>query len=135
MNLQVLDSTDPGAVLNFVKNLDPQKTLYIVSTKSGGTIETLSFFKYFFTYCQNKLGKDQASKHFAAITDPGSGLEKMAKELNLRKIFINNPNIGGRYSVLSFFGSQFLYVSSHSCGKPHFDSGFVIRRCFICLAP
>ncbi|MCB0730601.1 MAG: glucose-6-phosphate isomerase [Ignavibacteriae bacterium] len=105
LNLQVLDSTDPGAVLNFVKNLDPQKTLYIVSTKSGGTIETLSFFKYFFTYCQNKLGKDQASKHFAAITDPGSGLEKMAKELNLRKIFINNPNIGGRYSVLSFFGT------------------------------
>ena len=103
MNLSVLDSTDPVAVLNFTKKLDPAKTLYIVSTKSGGTIETLSFFKYFFTYCKNKLGK-YANKHFIAITDPGSGLEKMAKDLDIRKIFLNNPNIGGRYSVLSLFG-------------------------------
>ncbi len=105
LDLHVLDSTDPQAVLNYADILDPQKTLYIVSTKSGGTIETLSFFKYFFTYCKNKLGGDYANKHFVAITDPGSGLEKMAKELNFRKIFLNNPNIGGRYSVLSFFGT------------------------------
>ena len=105
LDLAVLDSTDPGAVLNYANNLDPEKTLYIVSTKSGGTIETLSFFKYFFTHCTNKLGTEKASKHFVAITDPGSGLEKMAKELNFRKIFVNNPNIGGRYSVLSFFGT------------------------------
>lgn len=103
MNLFVLDSTDPVAVLNFTKKLDPVKTLYIASTKSGGTIETLSFFKYFFTYCKNKLG-EYTNKHFTAITDPGSGLEKMAKDLDIRKIFLNNPNIGGRYSVLSLFG-------------------------------
>ncbi len=105
LNMQVLDSTDPDAVINFTQNLDPQKTLYIVSTKSGGTIETLSFFKYFFTYCKNKLGDEKVVKHFIAITDPGSGLEKMAQQLNFRKIFVNNPNIGGRYSVLSFFGT------------------------------
>jgi len=104
LDLSVLDSTDPGAVLEYTEKLDPSKTLYIVSTKSGGTIETLSFFKYFFTHCKNKLG-EYAGKHFVAITDPGSKLEEMAKELNFRKIFVNNPNIGGRYSVLSFFGS------------------------------
>ncbi|MBK7105135.1 MAG: glucose-6-phosphate isomerase [Ignavibacteriae bacterium] len=103
--MKVLDSTDPDAIFNFTQNLDPEKTLYIVSTKSGGTIETLSFFKYFFTFCQNKLGTEKVSRHFIAITDPGSGLEQMAQQLNFRKIFVNNPNIGGRYSVLSFFGT------------------------------
>jgi len=105
LDLSVLDSTDPGQALNYAENLDPEKTLYIVSTKSGGTIETLSFFKYFFTLCKNKLGADEVGNHFLAITDPGSKLEEMATELKFRKIFINNPNIGGRYSVLSFFGT------------------------------
>ncbi len=105
LDLSVLDSTDPGQVLHYTENLDPAKTLYIVSTKSGGTIETLSFFKYFFTLCKNKLGAEKVGDHFLAITDPGSKLEEMATELNFRKIFINNPNIGGRYSVLSFFGT------------------------------
>ena len=104
LDLEVLDSTDPGAVLEYTKKFDPNKTLYIVSTKSGGTIETLSFFKYFFTHCKNTIGND-AGKHFVAITDPGSKLQEMATELNFRKIFVNNPNIGGRYSVLSFFGA------------------------------
>jgi len=105
LDLSVLDSTDPAQVLTYTNNIDPAKTLYIVSTKSGGTIETLSFFKYFFTLCKNKLGAKEVGKHFLAITDPGSKLEEMATELSFRKIFVNNPNIGGRYSVLSFFGS------------------------------
>ncbi len=104
LDLEVLDSTDPGAVLEYTKKFDPNKTLYIVSTKSGGTIETLSFFKYFFTHCKNTIG-EFAGKHFVAITDPGSKLQEMATELKFRKIFVNNPNIGGRYSVLSFFGT------------------------------
>lgn len=103
LNLHVLDSTDPGAVLAYKEKLDPKKTLYIVSTKSGGTIETLSFFKYFYNYCKSELG-EYAGKHFIAITDPGSKLEEIAAELKFRKIFLNNPNIGGRYSVLSYFG-------------------------------
>lgn len=104
LDLEVLDSTDPGEVLKYTRKYDPEKTLYIVSTKSGGTIETLSFFKYFFSYCNNEIG-EYAGNHFVAITDPGSKLEEMAKELKFRKIFINNPNIGGRYSALSYFGS------------------------------
>ncbi len=104
LQLFVLDSTHPEAVLRFEKELDPGKTLYIVSTKSGGTIETISFMKYFFTAAAKKLGTSAAAKHFIAITDPGSGLEETAKQLNFRKIFLNDPNIGGRYSALSLFG-------------------------------
>jgi len=102
-DLEVLDSTDPQAVIDYTEKFNLKTTLYIVSTKSGGTIETLSFFKYFFTFCKKTIG-EFAGKHFVAITDPGSKLEEMAKDLKFRKTFLNNPNIGGRYSVLSFFG-------------------------------
>ncbi|MDZ7623806.1 MAG: hypothetical protein U5J96_05085 [Ignavibacteriaceae bacterium] len=104
LDLHVLDSTHPEAILEYEKNLDPSKTLYIVSTKSGGTVETMSFMKYFFTSLSKKLGREKASKHFIAITDPGSGLEETAKKLNFRKIFLNDPDIGGRFSALSLFG-------------------------------
>ena len=105
LDLTVLDSTDPGAVLEKTRQLDPAKTLYIVSTKSGGTVETLSFAKYFYTRVVEALGPEQAGAHFLAITDPGSGLEQFARELGFRKIFLNDPDIGGRYSALSYFGS------------------------------
>ena len=104
LDLAVLDSTDPGAVSSFSEKLDPLKTLYIASTKSGGTVETLSFLKYFFNQTIDAVGDQNAGQHFIAITDPGSGLEKLAKKLNFRKIFLNDPNIGGRYSALSYFG-------------------------------
>ncbi|UCF85753.1 MAG: bifunctional transaldolase/phosoglucose isomerase [Desulfobacteraceae bacterium] len=104
MDLAVLDSTDPGAVLEFAGRLDPAKSLFIVSTKSGGTVETLSFMKYFYNQVSDAVGPDKTGEHFIAITDPGSSLESTATELNFRKIFLNDPNIGGRYSALSFFG-------------------------------
>lgn len=104
LDLAVLDSTDPEMVLDYAKRFDPAETLYIVSTKSGGTVETFSFMKYFFNQTIEKIGKENAGKHFVAITDPGSGLETTAKQLNYRKIFLNDPNIGGRYSALSLFG-------------------------------
>jgi glucose-6-phosphate isomerase len=104
LDLAVLDSTHPEAVKDFSDKLKAEKTLFIVSTKSGGTIETISFMKYFYTKTVNELGKDRAGNHFIAITDPGSGLESMAKELNFRKIFLNDPDIGGRFSALSLFG-------------------------------
>jgi len=104
LDLHVLDSTHPAAVLEYENKLDPKKTLYIVSTKSGGTVETMSFMKYFFTSVSAKLGREEASKHFIAITDPGSGLEETAKKINFRKIFLNDPDIGGRFSALSLFG-------------------------------
>jgi glucose-6-phosphate isomerase len=104
LNLAVLDSTDPGAVLFHDKSLDPTKTLYIVSTKSGGTVETLSFFKYFYNRASEAVGPEKAGEHFIAITDPNSKLADLAKEYKFRRTFLNDPNIGGRYSVLSYFG-------------------------------
>ena len=104
LDLAVLDSTDPGAVWAYAENLDSKKILFIVSTKSGGTVETASFMKYFYNQVSKAVSPKKAGEHFVAITDPGSGLEGTAKELKFRKIFLNDPNIGGRYSALSYFG-------------------------------
>lgn len=104
LDLAVLDSTHPEVVMDNAKRLNPATTLYIVSTKSGGTVETFSFMKFFYNYVSHILGSEEAGKHFVAITDPGSGLQKVAEELNFRKIFLNDPNIGGRFSALSLFG-------------------------------
>ena len=102
--LAVLDSTDPGAVLAHAESLDPARTLFVVSTKSGGTVETLSFFKYFYNWAAEALGAAEVGRHFVAITDPGSKLADIAERYNFRSTFLNDPNIGGRYSALSYFG-------------------------------
>ncbi len=104
LDLAVLDSTDPGAVLAFAERLDLDRTLFIVSTKSGGTVETVSFMKYFYNMVAEKFGEAAAGKHFAAITDSGSALAEIARERHFRHTFLNDPEIGGRYSALSFFG-------------------------------
>ena len=104
LDLAVLDSTHPDAVLATARALDPARTLFIPATKSGGTVETLSLLKYFYNFCTDAIGRDAAGSHFAAITDPGSGLEALAARLGFRHIFRNDPNIGGRYSALSFYG-------------------------------
>jgi transaldolase/glucose-6-phosphate isomerase len=96
-SLHVLDSTDAGAVRSVETAIDLDHALFLVSTKSGGTIETLSLFKHFWS-----LRSDGSA--FVAITDPGSGLEKLAAEHGFRRTFLNDPDIGGRYSALSFFG-------------------------------
>ncbi len=104
LDLAVLDSTDPGAVLAHAERLDLSRTLFIVATKSGGTVETLSFFKFFYNRVADEVGIKQAGEHFIAITDPGSKLVKLAERYNFRATFLNDPNIGGRYAVLSYFG-------------------------------
>ncbi len=104
LDLAVLDSTDPGAVLAHANAIDPARTLFIVSTKSGTTVETLSLMKYFYTRTTDAVGAKQAENHFVAITDPGSLLETTAKALRFRKVFLNDPTIGGRFSALSYFG-------------------------------
>lgn len=104
LDLTVLDSTVPGAVLDQANQLDYSKTLFIVATKSGGTVETLSFFKFFYNQVADTLGKEHAGEHFIAITDPGSSLVGIANQYHFRATFINDPNIGGRYSALSYFG-------------------------------
>jgi hypothetical protein len=100
----VLDSTDPGAILNLLQKINIAKTIFIVSTKSGSTVETLSLFKFMYTKIADAVGVDQAGMHFIAVTDPGSNLEKLAKKIHFRRIFLNNADIGGRYSALSYFG-------------------------------
>lgn len=104
LDLAVLDSTHPDAVLAKARALDPARTLFLPATKSGGTVETLSLLKYFYNRSATALGPEAAGAHFAAITDPGSGLEALAQELGFRHIFRNDPDIGGRYSALSFYG-------------------------------
>jgi len=103
-DLAVLDSTNPGAVLACSKKLDPAKTLFIVSTKSGGTVETFSFMKYFFNQVSERIGAGEAGRCFIAITDPGSALQELAAVHRFRETFLNDPDIGGRYSALSCFG-------------------------------
>ena len=96
LKLTVLDSTHPDAVLAVEHAIDITKTVFIVSSKSGGTIETLSHYRYF---------KAQAKpEQFIVVTDPGSPLAALAEADGLRKTFLNTPEIGGRYSVLSYFG-------------------------------
>jgi len=103
-SLRVLDSTDPAMVLGHAARLDPERTLFIVSTKSGGTVETLSFFRFFYNWAAERLGAGNAGRHFAAITDPGSTLVDVAQRYRFRATFLNDPDIGGRYSALSHFG-------------------------------
>jgi transaldolase / glucose-6-phosphate isomerase len=104
LDLAVLDSTDPDAVASHARRLDPARTLFIVSTKSGGTVETFSFFRYFYRWVVRALGPAAAGRHFIAITDPGSGLVDTARRYAFRATFLNDPEIGGRYSALSHFG-------------------------------
>jgi transaldolase/glucose-6-phosphate isomerase len=96
LRLQVLDSTHPDVVLGVEESLDLAKTVFIVSSKSGGTIETLSHYHHF----RAKTKPEQ----FVVVTDPGSPLEQLARDDGLRRTFLNPPDIGGRYSVLSYFG-------------------------------
>jgi transaldolase / glucose-6-phosphate isomerase len=96
-SLHVLDSTDARAIRAVEAAIDLDHALFLVSTKSGGTIETLSLFKHFWS----RRGDGRA---FVAITDPGSGLEQLAGEHDFRRTFLNDPDIGGRYSALSYFG-------------------------------
>jgi transaldolase/glucose-6-phosphate isomerase len=96
LRLQVLDSTHPDVVGAVQESVDLEKTLFIVSSKSGATIETVSHYRHFASLAK--------SSQFVVITDPGSPLGRLASEDGVRRIFLNPPDIGGRYSVLSEFG-------------------------------
>lgn len=103
-DLHVLDSTDPAQVKAFDDKVDPAKTLFIVSSKSGSTLEPNIFKQYFFERTKQTVGAEQAGSHFIAITDPGSKMQKVAEADKFRHIFFGLPSIGGRYSALSNFG-------------------------------
>jgi transaldolase/glucose-6-phosphate isomerase len=103
LQLHVLDSTVPASVAQIEKSVDLAHTLFLVSSKSGGTVEPNSFFKYFYERVRALKG-ERAGENFVAITDPGTSLEKLATEKKFRHVFPGVPDIGGRYSALSNFG-------------------------------
>jgi len=102
--LVMLDSTDAAAVRAVHERVVLPKTLFVVATKSGGTIETLSAFEHFHALMYDTVGAEAAGRHFVAITDPGSSLVDLAAARGFRRTFLGDPDIGGRYSALSYFG-------------------------------
>jgi transaldolase/glucose-6-phosphate isomerase len=102
--LHVLDSTDPAQVRSLQAKVNIANTLFIVSSKSGGTTEPNVMKDYFFARVAEAIGADKAGHRFIAVTDPGSSLEKVATKQGFARIFHGDPTIGGRYSVLSPFG-------------------------------
>jgi transaldolase/glucose-6-phosphate isomerase len=103
-HFHMLDSTDPAQIKAIERAIDLGKTLFIVSSKSGSTLEPNIFMDYFFDRVSAVRGKDKAGEHFVAVTDPASSLERRAEQLGFAHIFHGMPSIGGRYSVLSKFG-------------------------------
>ncbi len=101
--LWVLDSTVPGWVRQVTNAIQPTRTLFLVASKSGGTIEVMSLFAHFWALIHGTKG-NRGGAQFVAITDPGTGLEQLARERGFWRTFTNQPDIGGRYSVLSYFG-------------------------------
>lgn len=101
--LIVLDSTDPDTIASIERRIDARHTLFIVASKSGTTIEPLSFYKYFFERVREIKG-ERAGENFVAITDPGTLMESTAREQRFRRTFLNPSDIGGRFSALSLFG-------------------------------
>jgi transaldolase / glucose-6-phosphate isomerase len=103
-DLHVLDSTDPAQVKAFESKIDIARTLFIVSSKSGSTLEPNIFKQYFWERTKEAVGADKAGSHFMAITDPGSKTQQVAEADRFRHVFFGKPSIGGRYSALSNFG-------------------------------
>ena len=101
--LTVLDTTDERTITNAARHSNPRETLFIVASKSGGTVEVASMERFFWSRTVAAIGSD-AGRHFVAITDPGTALQKLAESRGYREIFLNPADIGGRFSALSLFG-------------------------------
>ena len=125
--LHVLDSTDPHQVKRFENENDLKRTLFIVSSKSGTTLEPNVLMDYFFGKASDAIGATDAARHFVAITDPGSHLEKVAKQKGFHRVFHGIPSIGGRYSVLSPFGIVPLAAIGHDV-RAFLESALVMAR-------
>jgi transaldolase/glucose-6-phosphate isomerase len=126
--LHVLDSTDPEQVRRFEASVDIARTLFIVASKSGTTLEPNVLMDYFFARASAAVGS-AAATHFVAITDPRSFLQKTAEEKGFRRIFLGIPSIGGRYSVLSKFGLVPLAATGQDAGAFLRDARAMAQAC------
>jgi transaldolase/glucose-6-phosphate isomerase len=143
LRLHVLDSTDPTGVLRLRRAIDPAKTLFVVSTKSGTTIETLAFADFFAAETVAVVGETRWARHFVAVTDPGSPLETRAIREHWRRTFLAPADVGGRYSALTVFGllpaallgidlmrlASAATAMAHACGpraRTHENPGLVL---------
>ncbi|MGB5295672.1 MAG: bifunctional transaldolase/phosoglucose isomerase [Thermoanaerobaculia bacterium] len=127
--LQILDSTDPGQILTLEESLDLETTLFIVSSKSGTTLEPNVFLSYFLGKTRQQPGVDDPAQHFVAITDPGSALQTFAETEGFRRIFFGVPEIGGRFSALSNFGMVPAAVMGLDQGRLLARAGAMTRAC------
>ncbi|MFQ5741158.1 MAG: bifunctional transaldolase/phosoglucose isomerase [Acidobacteriota bacterium] len=115
--LSVLDSTDPQQIAAVAAEVDLAKTLFIVSSKSGSTLEPNIFKKYFLQRAKEAIGNERVGSHFVAVTDPGSDLHRVAEEDGFRHVYFGLPSVGGRYSALSNFGMVPAVVMGVEVGK------------------
>ncbi|MFN8445268.1 MAG: hypothetical protein U0175_31055 [Caldilineaceae bacterium] len=104
LDLTILNTTVPSAVLSVAEQLEPQRTLFILCTKSGQTVETMALLQYFYQWMVGSVGEDQAGSHFIAITDRDTESESFARSHGFRSILIDNPEVVGVFSALSYFG-------------------------------
>ncbi|NLG49871.1 MAG: glucose-6-phosphate isomerase [Chloroflexi bacterium] len=102
--LTILDSTDPAQIAHLLHRIPLPQTLFLVSSKSGTTSETMALFDFFRAAISEEVDAREWARHFVAITDPGTQLAKLAQESRFRSLYLNPPDIGGRYSALSLFG-------------------------------
>lgn len=102
--LLILDSTIPSRIRDVADAIDPAHTLFLVASKSGSTIEPNVLYQYFHRLVARQVGVERAGSHFASITDPGTPLEELARDRGFLRVFATPPNVGGRYSALSYFG-------------------------------
>jgi transaldolase/glucose-6-phosphate isomerase len=127
--LLVLDSTDPAQIRTIESKIDPARTLFIVSSKSGSTLEPNILKQYFFECAKRAVGADEAGSRFIAITDPGSKLQTIAERDRFRRIAFGIPSIGGRYSVLSDFGLVPAAVMGLDIGRLLGPAQEMVRSC------
>ena len=131
--LLVLDSTDPAQINAIEGRINPATTLFIVSSKSGGTLEPNIFMRYFFDLVQRLVGAKEAGQRFMAITDPGSQLQDMAEREGFRYMFFGLPGIGGRYSALSNFGMVPAAIMGVDVAKFLDRTEVMVQACSFCV--
>ncbi len=128
LELTILDSTDPGQVRAADRQNPVEKTLFIVSSKSGTTSEINAYFDFFWAKAVTKLGV-RAGSHFVAITDPGTALEKLGREREFRRVFLANSQVGGRYSALTAFGLVPACLSGLDLNRLLDSAAWMARQC------